>query len=145
VFRFVPKTRDVRVTIVGEQVFGIAIESQRSPRTRVYWRRYDLARTPHRVIDVPEDIAQRCHAFLHHFRLEFGAFDFAEDEQGRWWFLELNPNGLWAWLELLTGMKMSHALADLLARLNANEPGHVSQERSDAARRADSLRGFPRG
>jgi hypothetical protein len=33
---------------------------------------------------------------------------------GRYVFLELNPNGQWAWIERETGMPLCEALVDLL-------------------------------
>lgn len=31
--------------------------------------------------------------------LEFGRLDFLKDQRGRLWFLEVNPNGQFAWLD----------------------------------------------
>src|SRR5579872_2360892 len=115
--RFVRKVRDIRLTVVDRELFAIAIESQHTKRTSVDWRHYYVARTPHYAIGVPAQIAERCVGLLRHFGLEYGAFDFAEDQSGNWWFLEVNANGLWAWLELLTGMPISQAIASHLSRL----------------------------
>lgn len=43
-------------------------------------------------------------------------FEFPEqfDEDGRYIFLELNPNGQWAWIEELTGLPISDTLIDLM-------------------------------
>ncbi|GAA2475148.1 hypothetical protein GCM10023100_53930 [Actinocorallia cavernae] len=38
------------------------------------------------------------------------------DRAGDYWWLELNPNGQWGWLETETGLAMSSAFADLLAQ-----------------------------
>ena len=122
--QFVKKKRDIRVTIVGKQSFAIAIESQRSPLTAIDWRRYDLPRTPHSIITLDTAIHAKCVKFLDHFGLSYGAFDFAEDDAGEFWFLELNPNGLWAWLELLTGSPISGAVAEYLSAL-ASPKGEV--------------------
>lgn len=118
--QFVQKRRDVRITVVGEKIFAVAIESQRSERTKVDWRRYDISQTPHEVITLDVITTNQCLEFLGRFGLEFGAFDFAEDLDGRLWFLELNPNGLWAWLELLTGVEISSAIATRLASLSVS-------------------------
>jgi glutathione synthase/RimK-type ligase-like ATP-grasp enzyme len=44
----VPKRHELRVNVVGSHVLAIRIESQRSRRSRLDWRRYDLDRTPQR-------------------------------------------------------------------------------------------------
>jgi hypothetical protein len=36
------------------------------------------------------------------------------DKKGEIWFLEINPNGQWAFVEEVTGQPMGKALADLL-------------------------------
>ena len=116
---YVSKVRDVRVTVVGDRVFAVAIESQESQLASVDWRRYDLANTPHHVIELDEATKHKCRRVLRCLELEYGAFDFAEDANGRLWFLEVNPNGLWAWLEILTGVPISEAIAEHLVGLAA--------------------------
>ncbi len=45
-----------------------------------------------------------------------GSFDLAIDGAGNHWWLELNPNGQWGWLEPKTGLEMSAAFAELLTQ-----------------------------
>jgi glutathione synthase/RimK-type ligase-like ATP-grasp enzyme len=47
--------------------------------------------------------------------LEFGAIDLIRTPDGRYVFLEVNGNGQFLWAEELSGVKVSEALADLLA------------------------------
>ncbi|MCY1012564.1 hypothetical protein OV079_44945 [Nannocystis pusilla] len=42
---YVPKQVELRITVVGEQVFAAEIHSQKANRTRVDWRRYDMTHT----------------------------------------------------------------------------------------------------
>jgi D-alanine-D-alanine ligase-like ATP-grasp enzyme len=49
-------------------------------------------------------------------RLRFAALDFAIDRAERWWFLELNANGQWMWIEHATGLPIASAVAAALAR-----------------------------
>ncbi|NJQ01198.1 ATP-grasp ribosomal peptide maturase [Streptomyces zingiberis] len=106
----VDKSADVRVTVMGHQVFGVRIESD-----LLDWRT-DYTQLRYSVVRTPPGLHESLHAYLDHFRLVFGAFDFAVDRQGRWWFLECNPSGQWAWLEPETGLPMVAAMADLLER-----------------------------
>jgi glutathione synthase/RimK-type ligase-like ATP-grasp enzyme len=46
--------------------------------------------------------------------LRFGAIDFILDESGEYVFLEINPNGQWAWIERKTGYKISSEIVNLL-------------------------------
>ncbi|MBG0853819.1 ATP-grasp ribosomal peptide maturase [Streptomyces spinoverrucosus] len=108
--QLVEKTADVRVTVIGDQVFAVRIDSD-----LLDWRT-DYSRLRYSIATPPPGVAEALHAYLSHFGLVFGAFDFAVDRQGRWWFLECNPSGQWYWLEPETGLPMLAAMADLLER-----------------------------
>ncbi|MFD4258162.1 ATP-grasp ribosomal peptide maturase [Streptomyces sp. NPDC058534] len=106
----VDKVADVRVTVIGDQVFAVRIDSD-----LLDWRT-DYSRLSYSVVPLPHGITGSLYAYLSHFGLVFGAFDFAVDHQARWWFLECNPSGQWYWLEHETGLPMLTAMADLLER-----------------------------
>lgn len=106
----VPKVADVRVTVIGGDVFCVRINSD-----LLDWRT-DYSRLTYTVVEAPPGIRPALHRYMNRFRLVFGAFDFAIDADGRWWFLECNPSGQWHWLEDETGLPMCAALADLLER-----------------------------
>jgi ATP-grasp ribosomal peptide maturase len=106
----VDKVADVRVTVVGESVFAVRIDGD-----LLDWRA-DYQRLTYRVVQPPVRLVRAVHAYLRHFGLVFGAFDFALDRNGTWVWLECNPNGQWAWLEEPTGLPMTEAFADLLER-----------------------------
>lgn len=108
--QLVDKTADVRVTVIGDQIFPVRIDSD-----LLDWRT-DYSRLRYSVATPPPGVAEALHAYLAHFGLVFGAFDFAIDRHGRWWFLECNPSGQWYWLEPETGLPMLAAMADLLER-----------------------------
>jgi len=106
----VPKTCDVRAVIVGDRVFCARITA---PPGVVDWRA-EYRNLRYEAVECPAEIHTGLHAFLTHFGLCFGAFDFAVTADGTWWFLECNPNGQWAWLEAAAGLPITAAIADLL-------------------------------
>lgn len=120
---FVPKLYDVRVTVIGDRVFAVRIESQAEDRASVDWRRVDAHRLEHREEDLPPDIAEACSALLEYYGLRFGAIDLARDTEGRYRFFELNPNGQWVWIEQLMGLPMRACMADLLLRASGATNG----------------------
>ncbi|MDH6112307.1 hypothetical protein P3T36_003719 [Kitasatospora sp. MAP12-15] len=67
-------------------------------------------------VAVPESVARAVSAYLCHFRLTFGAFDFAVTAAGAWYFLECNPNGQWAWQPSEITDRIAHAIADQLQK-----------------------------
>jgi hypothetical protein len=103
--RIDPK-RDIRVTVVGSAVYAAETSvSQLDWRVTpdVAWRRHEL----------PPVIANYCRSLVDELRLRFGGIDLALDAEGSYWFLEINPNGEWGWLEAC-GLPISSALADVL-------------------------------
>jgi glutathione synthase/RimK-type ligase-like ATP-grasp enzyme len=111
---YVPKEIELRVTVVGNRVFAAEIHSQASERTRHDWRHYDFDNTPHCVHQLPLPIARLCVELTKSFGLVYGAIDMVLTPNGRYMFLEINPVGLWHWIELLTGLPITDAIADLL-------------------------------
>lgn len=106
---WVPKEFDVRLTVVGDRFFAVAVHAG-GPETTVDWRcRYDDLR--YAVCETPEAVRRSVVAYLHAFGLIFGAFDFSVTPDGRWWFLECNPAGQWGWLAEETGLPIAEAIA----------------------------------
>lgn len=103
-----PKT-DIRVTVVGNRVLAAATRS-----SEVDWR-LD-AHAVFKPIEVPAAVISSAVALVRHLELRFAGIDLLLDEQGRYWFLELNPQGEWGWLQA-AGLPVAEALAgELLNR-----------------------------
>jgi hypothetical protein len=109
----VRKRCDIRVTVVGDRVFAVEIDSQSVPEAATDWR-VASANVPHRSHVLPTRIVAGCLALCRRLGLRFGALDFAIDQTGEYVFFEINPSGQWAWLELATGVPIARAIADLL-------------------------------
>ena len=107
------KKFDVRVTVVGEEIFAVRIDSQSNNETKTDWRRGENI-LPHEIITLPDHIRMQCITLLQKLDLRFGAIDFVENNEGEYVFLEINPNGQWAWIETLTGLPIANAIAKLL-------------------------------
>ncbi|MBB1245828.1 ATP-grasp ribosomal peptide maturase [Streptomyces durbertensis] len=104
----VDKSADVRVLIVGREVFAVRIDSD-----LLDWRK-DYSALSYTVVKLPDRLEAALLAYLDYFGLASGSFDLAVDRAGNYWWLELNPNGQWGWLEPKTGLEMSAAFAELL-------------------------------
>lgn len=110
------KNYDVRATFVGEKCFAVSIDSQKLKDTCIDWRNGEhiLEHTP---IDLPEDLQEKCLQLMKRLDLNYGAIDFVQDKEGNYIFLEINPNGQWAWIEHLTGMPISKEIVRNLCSL----------------------------
>jgi glutathione synthase/RimK-type ligase-like ATP-grasp enzyme len=114
--RCVAKRLELRVTVVGERVFAAEIHSQSTRRTQIDWRQYDHAHTQIRAHALPSPVEDRCRAVVRELGLSYGALDLILTPEGEYVFLEINPNGQWAWIEEATGLAITSALCDELLR-----------------------------
>ena len=110
----IKKLYDVRVTVVGYQLFATAIMSQEQEETTVDWRQGSRLDLKHERIDLPREVEEKCFALMKRLNLRYGAIDLVCDKKGKLWFLEINPNGQWAWIENLTGYPIAAAIVDEL-------------------------------
>ena len=106
----VAKTADVRVVVVGNDVFAVRIDSE-----LLDWRR-DYSALNYSVIDLPDRMNEALVKYLRNLGLTSGSFDLCIDQEGEFTWLELNPNGQWGWLEAETDLPLTAAFADLLER-----------------------------
>lgn len=112
--QYVPKRLELRLTVIGDDVYTAEIHSQESQTGRVDWRLgyEDLAYGVHAL---PDSIRSRCLALTKQLGLRFAAIDMILTPDNRYVFVELNANGQWAWIEDHTGLALTAALADLLS------------------------------
>jgi glutathione synthase/RimK-type ligase-like ATP-grasp enzyme len=138
---YVPKRVELRITVVGRRAFAAEIHSQASNRTRHDWRRYDLRTTPHRPHELPPDVARRCVLLVRRLGLCFGTMDMVLTPDGRYVFLEINPNGQYLWIEHAAGLPISDAICDLLMYgPSAGEPEDATDQDQEARdERIDSI------
>ncbi|MGD6742048.1 ATP-grasp ribosomal peptide maturase [Streptomyces sp. BH106] len=120
--RRVRRAADIRLTCVGDRLFAAraagspdAEDARQSDGTTVDDVRFDAAAGPWRPIPVPRRIADAVRAYLTRAQLAYGAFDFAEDADGIWWFLECNQSGQFGFIEIETGQPIGRAVAQWLA------------------------------
>ena len=107
----VEKSSDIRVTVVGEEVFAAEIMSQDRESSKVDWRATDDPDLEHRTHELPPALAHRCLRLVSRLGLIFGAIDFALKPDGTYVFFEINPNGEWLWLEDQLGLPISDRIA----------------------------------
>lgn len=106
-----PKDYEVRLVAVGQRLFPVAIHTD-SAQGRIDWRS-DYASHTYATVEVPGAVRRGVARLMEHFGLTYAAVDFIVSGS-RWTFLEVNPNGQWAWLEQALGIPITQALADLL-------------------------------
>lgn len=114
--KYVNKAYEVRVTVVGSRIFAGKINSQASAETAIDWRRrpYDIEEKP---IQLPADVEAKLLALMNAFGLNYGALDLIVTPEGRHVFLEINPAGQYLWVEAVTKLPITAALAEELSKV----------------------------
>ncbi|WP_018585985.1 ATP-grasp ribosomal peptide maturase [Salinispora arenicola] len=111
---FIQKAYEVRLTVVGSRMFAAAITAHSAAAKIDFRSDYDAL--TYQVVDVPCRVSGGVRAFMTQFGLAFGAFDFIVDPTGEWWMLECNASGQYGWIEDKTGLQITSAIADVLAK-----------------------------
>lgn len=106
------KAADIRITVVGQQIFAVKIESQAGQGSVDFRLDYTV---PMSVYQLPDAISQQCLNLLKELGLNFGAIDMCLTPDGRYVFLEVNAQGQWLWMEKDLDLPISLELAKLLA------------------------------
>lgn len=127
--RYIPKSADIRLTCVGSRLFAAR---KRSAPGQVDGRYGDTGHS-WQTVPVPERIVKSVHEYLALSGLAYAAFDFAEDAEGLWWFLECNQSGQFGFVELETGQPIAEAIALWLAPRTTDR--RASESRSTESRR----------
>ncbi|MBK7782848.1 MAG: hypothetical protein IPJ58_19125 [Ardenticatenia bacterium] len=112
---YAQKAVELRITVIGDKVFAVALHSQESHGAQVDWRRVNASELQHSKHILPSEIEALCIRLVSTLGLQFGAIDMILTPGGEYVFLEINPNGQWAWLQqLLPSLPLRESLADLL-------------------------------
>ena len=114
---YVEKDIELRVTVVGSDVFACAIHSQEHNLTAVDWRlgvTSELLR--YSRYQLPVEVSELCVSLNKALGLSYSAIDIIKTPEGEYVFLEANPNGQWLWIEEKVGFPISNALVGMLLR-----------------------------
>jgi len=110
-----PKSLEIRVTVVGQRLMSAAVNSQVSARATHDWRRDGLRMLQDwQPYQLPSEVEEKILRLMDHFSLNYGAIDIILTPHGKHVFLELNPCGEFFWLERSPGLPISEAIAEVL-------------------------------
>jgi glutathione synthase/RimK-type ligase-like ATP-grasp enzyme len=91
------KNYDVRTVLLGSSAYSFSLHT---PNRALDWRQeVGQGHVTVESMATPQDVERAMLAFAREAGIEFGSFDFAVDQDGRWWFLEVNEEGQFLWLD----------------------------------------------
>lgn len=103
---------DLRVTIIGDQIFPAAIVSGETEYQVDF--RMMMHEAPISAHILPDEIATKLRALMKALGLVYGAIDMRLTGEGEYIFLEINPAGQWLFIEERTLQPITAALAHYL-------------------------------
>ena len=124
--RRITKRADIRLTVVGERMLAARKATADDADPDEVDVRFAAPGSPWLPVDVPSRIAPGVLSYLREAGLAYGAFDFVEDSDGTWWFLECNQSGQFGFIEVETGQPIARTIAEWLARPVPVQPSHVN-------------------
>jgi ATP-grasp ribosomal peptide maturase len=110
--RWVPKQRECRVIVIGEHITAATI-SAGSPAAYVDYRT-DYGSVSYDLVTPPDQVTTGIRLLMDSFGLVYGALDFVITPDDQWVFLEINPTGMFGFIENATHASLTARLADLL-------------------------------
>lgn len=91
------KDSDVRMVLLGTTTYSFLV---RTTINALDWRQeVGQGYATVEPVPTPPEVEAAILAFAQKAGIEFGSFDFAVDKDGRWWFLEINEEGQFLWLD----------------------------------------------
>ncbi len=108
---------DLRVTVVGNQIFPVAI-MKHGKAIAGDWRKNskdDLDYTP---VKLPQIVNKQIVELMKKLNLTFGGIDLALVDD-TYYFIEINPTGEWGWLASSVKIPIDKAIVNCLAGVNA--------------------------
>ncbi|MFB7555333.1 MvdC/MvdD family ATP grasp protein [Streptomyces brevispora] len=120
--REVAKLADLRLTVVGEQMFPCVITSK---DRALDWRFLPADECDWSLSEAPAAVTAGVRRYMAAAGLVYAALDFAMDAAGQYWFLEANQGGQFGFVEITTGAPISQAIADWLTHPAPSPAGAI--------------------
>jgi len=105
--RLVPHKHELRITVVGRQIFPAEVISE----SVLDWRRNRIQVRPY---DLPLEMCEFCLKYVDRLGLQYGCIDMIVTPDDQYVFLEINPNGQWGFVEQHSGLPIGKSIAHLL-------------------------------
>lgn len=111
----IPKKVELRIPVVGDQLWAYSIDSQSNDSAKMDWRRAGLEMIRQwQPFDLPEEVRARIFALTKRLGCTYGSLDVIVTPNNEFVFLEINTDGEFFWLDELSGFAISKAWATLL-------------------------------
>lgn len=91
------KQHDIRMVLMGRRLYSFALHNAKKA---LDWRQdAGQGNVQVEIVPTPPEVEKAVLAFAGKAGICFGSIDFAVDMDGQWWFLEINEQGQFLWLD----------------------------------------------
>lgn len=111
---YIPKLRELRITVVGNRVFPVEIDCHGDIDATIDWRIDNGQRAEFRPTYLPDATIDMALSMTKCFGVQFASMDVVVAHDEHFYFLDLNPNGQWAWLDQQLDLGIATELSRVL-------------------------------
>lgn len=97
--QYIDKQFELRVTCFGTHISAVKIDSQSHPLGHSDWRKIPVAEMKLEAYTLPKNLEHKLIQMMKKIGVVFACFDFIVSKDGHIYFLELNEQGQFLWLE----------------------------------------------
>jgi glutathione synthase/RimK-type ligase-like ATP-grasp enzyme len=110
---YIANKSELRVVVIGDRVFTCVVNDDNES---VDWRVMPEAIQSSFSIDLPYCVSEKCKELVRHLGLLCGVIDIVKDKTtGDYYFLEINQQGTWNWMEEKLGLPIGDSIVKLLS------------------------------
>lgn len=110
--RYIEKKKEFRVAVVKNDVFSCTVGDGEE---EVDWRVSETAIENSSLAELPVIIQESCRRVVASLGLSFGMLDIIQSIDGQYYFLEVNQQGVWTWMESQLGLPISQSIVHNLS------------------------------
>ncbi|UUC44335.1 MvdC/MvdD family ATP grasp protein [Flavobacterium cerinum] len=110
------KKVELRITIVGDEIYAFEIDSQKLDNAKLDWRREGIELlSDWKPYELPADLRDKLLQMMDMYEVNYGAIDIIVTPDDNYYFLEINAAGEFFWLDrLLPDNPISDQIAKVL-------------------------------
>lgn len=115
----IQKDFEIRIFYLMGETFPMGIFSQQDEQTKTDFRRYNL-KCPNRMvpISIPDFLNKRIDLLMQSLNLNTGSLDFIKGQDGKYYFLEVNPTGQFGMVDFPCNYHLHRKVAQCLISMD---------------------------
>ena len=94
------KQFDIRINYIDGEMDAVKLESKQNDNQILDIRKDNMFGVKYDKFELPSQMQAQLKILINSYSLRFAAIDFCQSVNNELFFLEINPNGQWAWLDI---------------------------------------------